>query len=193
MRNLLNRWTVKSAVVLGLSLAATGIASAQATAAGGRSAEVAPFFQATSITPDWGSEKNFGYAFGVDYTRLTRGVGSPALEFRMTRSNGLRVDENTFAGGFKLVSYAYGFYPYATFLIGRGTINIHPGGPSLATNSGMMYTMGGGADFRVRPNIKLRADFTQQNWSFAPHRLTPVALSIGVSYTLPFGQGGISQ
>ena len=82
MRNLLHR----SIVILGLLLATTQIASAQAIVSAERGAEISAFGQATYISPDWGQKDNLGYTLGVDYTRFIRSIVQPSLE------NGTRHD-----------------------------------------------------------------------------------------------------
>lgn len=191
MRNLINRWILVPAVLLGAALVAPRSVSAQAVPVGTRSGDIAPFFTMTSVSPDWGSERNTGFTAGIDYSRLSRGVGQPAIEFRVMSANGLRVNEFSYGGGLKFQSSPFGaIQPYATMLAGFGTINIHPGGPTLTTQTAFMYALGGGLDIQVRPNIKLKADFLQQTWSFSPNHLTPVGLSIGASYSIPFGGFG---
>lgn len=188
MRNQINRWIVLPALLLGAALLGPRSASAQAIPVGTRSGDVSPFFTMTSVTPDWGSQRNMGYAAGIDITRLSRGIGQSAIEFRVMDNTGIRVNEFSYGGGLKLQGNPIGnVRPYATMLAGFGTINIHPGGPTLTTQTDFMYALGGGLDIQVRPNIKLKADFLQETWSFAPNKLTPVALSIGASYSIPFG------
>src|SRR5271167_2888023 len=102
MRNLLNHWTTKSALYLGISLAATGIASAQASVTAQRGAEIAPWVQTTYLRPDWGQPNNIGYTVGADYTRFIRSVVQPSLEVRYNRANGTQVSESSFTGGIKL-------------------------------------------------------------------------------------------
>lgn len=192
MRNLL-RSTVLPAALLALAFCASHTAAAQAIPTADRPTEIAPFFTATSVSPDWGSERDTGYTAGLDYTRLAR-VGQPALEFRVTSVTGIRVDEFSYGGGLKLQSASFGIVrPYATMLAGIGSINIHPGGPTISKSTNFMYALGGGFDVKLRSTFKLKADFLQQTWSFKPDHLTPIAVSIGLSYTLPLGQQPVSQ
>lgn len=194
MRNALNRWTVLPTVLLALAVAGVRSSAAQAVPVGTRGSDVAPFFAVTTVSPDWGASRNFGYTAGVDYTRLSRGVGQPGLEFRVSSATGLRVDEFSYAGGLKLQGGSYGpVRPYATMLVGMGTINIHPGGPSLAKETSFLYALGGGLEIQLPSAFKVKADFLQQTWSFSPNGLTPVALSIGLSYSLPVRNGGFRQ
>lgn len=194
MCNISNRWTVLPTLLLALVLfGGARSSSAQAMPVGTRTSEVAPFFTMTSVLPDWGASRNFGYTAGVDYTRLSRGVAQPGLEFRVSSATGLRVDEFSYAGGLKFQGGGFGVIrPYATMLAGIGTINIHPGGPTLAKDTDFLYALGGGFDVQLHSAFKLKVDFLQQTWSFAPNRLTPIALSFGVAYTLPM-RGSVAQ
>src|ERR1019366_2777155 len=98
MRNLLHRCTPKAALFLGVLLAATQVASAQAVVTGQRSAELVPFAMTTLITPDYGQAHNIGYTVGVDYTRFIRSIVQPSLEFRYTHANGSQVNERSYGG-----------------------------------------------------------------------------------------------
>jgi hypothetical protein len=190
MRKLLNHWITKSAVLLGVSLTATAVASAQAVETAQRGAEITPFFQTTILRPDWGPTNNFGYTFGVDYTRFIRSIVQPSLELRMSHAGGQTVGETSYVVGLKLQTYALPFHPYATFLAGNGAITfMHPVGDYYSDGS-FIYSLGGGAEFKVYSSLKLRVDFTEQHWNIPPV-LTPVTLSVGVAYSLPFRRGPI--
>jgi len=171
-------------------LASAGIVSAQALITAGRGSEIAPFAQTTLIYPDWGPNRNFGYTVGIDYTRYIRSIVQPSIEIRLTGANGKAVNEHTYTGGLKLQTTIHGVHPYATILAGYGTIAFnYPNGSYTGDNS-VIYSLGGGADFHVTSQCKLRLDFSQQEWNLGTNAsLTPVALSVGVSYALPFHNG----
>jgi opacity protein-like surface antigen len=192
MRNLLSNWTTKSALFLGISLAATGIASAQATVVGERGAELAPFITTTYLSPDWGQKNNLGFTAGVDYTRFIRSIVQPSLEFRMTSADGLNVGEKTYLGGFKLQTTVHGVHPYAVVLGGNGDIVFHhQEAQGYTTDNSFVLSVGGGAEFNVLPQWKVRADFTEQHWNLEPQILTPKVFSVGVAYSIAFhGNGG---
>jgi hypothetical protein len=190
MRDLLNHWSLKSALCLGISLATTGIVSAQAIVTAQRGAELAPFFETTLLTPDWGPTNNIGYTAGVDYTRYLRSIVQPGIELRFANANGLTVSERSFTGGLKLGTTVYGLHPYATLLAGTGTITFtHPIDTYLFDTS-FVYSIGAGMEFGLPHGWKMRTDFVQQNWNLDPHQLTPIALSVGFSYRVPFRAGG---
>jgi hypothetical protein len=188
MRKLLSNLTMKSAFILGISLAATGIASAQATVVGQRGAELAPFIQTTLLAPDWGQAHNIGITAGVDYTRFIRSsLFQPSLELRVVSADGANVGERSYLGGFKLQTTIHGIRPYAVVLAGDGQITFHnQAAQGYTSDDSFVYSLGGGAEFNVLPQWKLRADFTQQHWNLEPQLLTPMAFSVGVAYSIAF-------
>jgi len=193
MRNLLQNWTSKSALCLGISLAATAAASAQAMSVAQRGAEIAPFAQTTLLQPDWGPTANLGYTAGLDYTRFIRSIVQPSLELRVTSANGSTVSEHTYSGGLKLQTTIHRIHPYGVFLVGAGVIDFtHPtmssNGP-YASDDSKVYSVGGGAQFDVLSQWQLRLEFTQQHWNIEPQILTPQTLSVGVAYRIPFRKG----
>jgi opacity protein-like surface antigen len=191
MRKLLNHWTTKSLILLGVSLAATAVASAQAVETAQRGAEITPFFQTTLLRPDYGPTNNLGYTIGVDYTRFIRSIVQPSLELRVNHAPGLTVGETGYLGGLKLQASAFGIHPYGTFLAGSGTITFtHPIGYYYSDGS-FIWSLGGGAEFNVTSAVKLRADFSQQHWNIDPPVLTPMTFSMGVSYSLAFHRGEV--
>jgi hypothetical protein len=179
MRNLLHR----SIVILGVLLAATQVAPAQAIVSAQRGAEFSAFGQATYITPDWGQKNNFGYTLGVDYTRFIRSIVQPSIEFRITRANGDDVSERSYAGGLKLAAGSFrGVEPYITVLLGHGNIDMHHATSNYVGDSGMIYSLGGGGEFNVTSKIKARVDVTRQSWYLSPNVLNPWTYSVGASY-----------
>jgi opacity protein-like surface antigen len=190
MRNPLNHWKSNLAMTLGLLVAAPAVVSAQAIVTAQRGAEIAPFVQTTILNPDYGHPENVGYTVGVDYTRFLRSIVQPSLEVRYVSANGATVDEHSITGGLKLGVTVHGIHPYATLLAGTGGITfVHPS-PGYPSDTAAIYSIGAGADFNVLPNWKLRADFLHQNWNLDPNSLTPMVLSVGVSYSIPFRGGG---
>jgi len=142
-----------------------------------RGGEFAPFVQTTLLSPDWGPTSNVGYTIGVDYTRFIRSIVQPSLEVRMTSANGSTVGERSYIGGLKLQTTIHGIHPYFTLLGGEGRTFI--------------YSLGGGAIIPIHSQLDLRLDFTHQQWNIDPQTLTPVTLSVGVAYRLPFHNGRV--
>ena len=190
MRNLLNHWTTKTALSLGIAIAATGMASAQASVTAQRGAEISPFIQTTLLRPDWGQTNNIGYTVGVDYTRFIHSIVQPSLELRMTGANGKNVGEKSYLGGFKLAATVHGVHPYATLLAGTGGITFMNPVDSYGSDTSFVYALGGGLEFSVLQQWKVRADFAQQHWDLDPQLLTPITMSVGIAYSIPFHGGG---
>lgn len=190
MRNVLQHWFTKSAFSLGIALAGTAVASAQATLAAQRGAELAPFVQTTMVSPDWGPTYNLGFTAGLDYTRYIHSIVQPSLEVRFNDAPGSTVSEHSFVGGLKLAIPFGRIIPYGTMLAGNGTITFaHPSGNYLSDNS-FIYALGGGADIAVLPQWKVRLDYSAQTWNVGQNGLTPRAFSLGVSYVIPFRGSG---
>ena len=136
----LNHWAGKTVILLAASLAVPAAASAQAAVTAQRGAEIAPFVQASIITPDWGPQHNIGYTVGIDYTRLISGIIQPSLELRYISANGLTVDEHSITGGFKIATSVRNIHPYATLLAGTGGILfVHPV-PGYPSDTAYIYS-----------------------------------------------------
>lgn len=192
MRKLQHRSIWKSAVLLVVLLAVTRAASAQALLTAQRSTEITPFAQATLLNPDWGPTTNFGYTFGLDYTHFIRSpFVQPSLEFRYTRANGTTVNERSYSGGFKFQTTIHGIHPYATILVGHGNIDFNYPNNGYQGDNSLVYSFGGGAEFNVTPQWKLRLDLTSQHWSLDPLTLTPMTYAAGIAYSLPFHSGRV--
>jgi opacity protein-like surface antigen len=185
---------MKAALCLGITLAATGIAPAQAAVTAQRGAEIAPFFMTTQLHPDFGQPNNVGFSAGVDYTRFIQSIIQPSIELRYTNANGQQVGEHTFTGGLKLQTTIHRLHPYATLLGGTAGITFaHPVGAGYKSDNCFVYAFGGGVDLNLLQSWKVRADFSQQHWDLDPTILTPMTLSIGIAYSIPFHGGGWSH
>lgn len=176
----------KTALLLGILLAAIRVVSAQAIVTAQRSIEVAPFAQTTLVRPDWGPTSNLGYTAGIDVTRFIRSsLLQPAFEFRYTHANGSTVNERSYAAGIRLQTAVHGVHPYATLLVGHGNIDMNYPDNGYNSDNSIIYAYGGGADFNVISHWKLRLDLTSQHWNIGPQSLTPMTLGVGIAYTLP--------
>jgi opacity protein-like surface antigen len=192
MRKVLNRWTVNAAALLGLSLASTGIAAAQATAAATRLAEVNAFGGIGITNPDYGQKKSSGYMAGFEYNRITNGMVAPGLQFRFTGTSGNTVALKSYMTGMSFWGApVHGIHPYMNALVGYGSISYISSLVTRRPETDFVYGLGGGAEIPIRRNLMVRADFLQQTWSYKPHNLTPTALTIGVSYTVLGGRTGV--
>jgi hypothetical protein len=82
--------------------------------------------------------------------------------------------------------------PYVKGMYGRGIFNFPPYandqiGPASANLAYNLFALGGGADYRLKPYLNLRADYEWQKWGSDPYGLfpngiTPQLLSIGAAY-----------
>ncbi len=172
-------------------VASTRIASAQAMEAAQRGGEIAPFIQTTLLSPDWGPTNNVGYTVGVDYTHFIRSIVQPSLELRMISANGRTVGERSYIGGLKLQTTIHGIHPYFTLLGGEGTISFTNSTSSYRGDNSFVYSLGAGATIPIHAQLDLRLDFTHQQWNIDPQTLTPVTLSAGIAYRLPFHNGRV--
>jgi hypothetical protein len=179
------------AMFLGVWSAGIGDAAGQARASAQRRFEVAPFAQATYLSPNYSQPSTFGYAAGVDITPflLRLHVFQPALELRFTGDSGPAAHEYTYSGGLKAAIVFHGMRPYATLL--RGLDAIYFTHPTMASNgpythdSSRMFSFGGGAEFDVGPSWQVRVDYSKQYWALDQPFLRPYAVSLGVTYRIP--------
>ena len=181
--------TLRCSLFLGLSLALAPAARAQALIVAGRSTAVTPFGEMSVVSPDWGQTHNLGYTVGVDYTHFIHLPVQPSFEARATTANGTTVNERTYLGGFQLQTEVRRIYPYVTFLGGYAGIHYNYFNGGYTGDHALIYSLGGGADIPFARSLRARIDFTRQFWNIAPQTLNPVALSVGIAYTLP-GRGG---
>jgi hypothetical protein len=185
---------VIAALCLGLAIANTGTAAAQALATASRSFAMAPFAQGTYMTqPGYSQPANLGFAAGLDIAPpISFGALRPSVELRVTADSGSAAREYTYTPGIKLATVIHGIRPYATVLGGAGTVYFdHPsvqGHKGLyAHDSSPMLSLGGGAEFDISRVWQLRLDYTRQFWALnqnfvANLPLGPSAFSIGASY-----------
>lgn len=103
------------------------------------------------------------------------------FDFRHNRSSAdSTVYERTYEIGPRVYLTRGAFEPYGKVLIGRGVYNFHNSIANVAYN---IYTFGGGADFRVRRSLNIRADYEFQNWAGFPlGTLHPNVFTVGVAY-----------
>jgi opacity protein-like surface antigen len=90
------------------------------------------------------------------------------------------VYERTYEIGPRLYALRGSFEPYAKALYGRGVYNFSNNTANLAYN---IYTVGGGADFRVTQSLNLRGDYEYQTWpGFPIAALHPSVVTVGVAF-----------
>jgi opacity protein-like surface antigen len=90
------------------------------------------------------------------------------------------VYERTYEIGPRLYALRGAFEPYAKALYGRGDYNFSHNIANIAYN---IYTVGGGADFRVTRSLKIRGDYEYQTWpGFPIAALHPSVVTIGLAF-----------
>ena len=114
------------------------------------------------------------------------------LNFNQADARSPRTEyERTYeVGGRYFVHYGR-LKPYIKGMYGRGVFNFppypnDPTGPASANLAYNLFALGGGADFRLKSYLNLRADYEWQKWSsdqfLLPNGITPQFLSIGAAY-----------
>jgi opacity protein-like surface antigen len=90
------------------------------------------------------------------------------------------VYERTYEIGPRLYVLRGGFAPYAKAMYGRGVYNFSNSVANIAYN---IYTVGGGADYRVTRSLNVRGDYEYQTWpGFPLATLHPSVVTIGVAF-----------
>jgi len=189
MTNLLHRSIRNAALLSGIVLGAVHAAAGQAVATGGRGAELSPFAFATVVAPDYGQPHNVGYTLGIDYTHFIRFILQPSVEVRFARASGQQINENSFGGGLKFHTNIGRVRPYAAALIGQGNLTFHHMGVNTKIDKSTAFWYGGGAEYEVNSQWRIRGEFMQQYWDLAPGSITPSTFSVGFAYTIPFRHG----
>jgi hypothetical protein len=130
--------------------------------------------------------KGFGFYTTLDFRRH---FGIEGEFHHLDDPNAARgIYERTYEVGPRYVLHYGRLAPYAKFMIGRGVFNFppspaNPAGGSVANLAYNMWAGGLGADYRIRPSIKLRVDYEFQRWAgFPPNGLSPGVFSLGVAY-----------
>jgi opacity protein-like surface antigen len=114
------------------------------------------------------------------------------LNFNQTNALSPKTEyERTYeVGGRYFVHYGR-LKPYVKGMYGRGVFNFppnpaNPTGPAEANLAYNLFALGGGADFRLKPYLNIRADYEWQKWAgdqfLLPNGITPQLFSLGVAY-----------
>jgi hypothetical protein len=130
--------------------------------------------------------RGFGFYTTLDFRRH---FGIEAEFHQLDDPNAAQsIYERTYEVGPRYVLHYGPLAPYAKFMIGRGVFNFprSPTNPAAGSVANLAYNIwagGLGADYRIRPSIKVRIDYEFQRWSgFPPNGLSPRVLSLGVAY-----------
>jgi hypothetical protein len=134
----------------------------------------------STANSDYGQRFNGGAAY-FDFDFLPHYGVTGEFHFVQGSNN---IYEKTYEVGGRYYRTYGKVAPFAKVLYGRGVFNFPtlPDGftANLAYN---LIAIGGGADFRVKPYLYVRADWEYQEWfNFAQSSLTPSILTIGAAY-----------
>jgi opacity protein-like surface antigen len=167
----------------------------------------------SNMSPGRGNGYMIGYAVWADYRPqfIVQRVQGLSIEGQVRylgfdrSSTQAGLIERTFGGG---ATYTWrhfrNFRPYGKAMIGYGTINFPPvvslvtdppstpGGPTpFATqtvydyDSRVMYTLGGGIQYRIKNSVWVRADYEYEMWpGLLGGTLKPQGVTIGVQYDM---------
>jgi opacity protein-like surface antigen len=119
---------------------------------------------------------------GVAYTTFDiRPHLGAEFSFRQNKSTtDSTVYERTYEIGPRIYVLKGRFEPYAKALYGRGVYNFSNNVANIAYN---IYTLGGGADYRVTRSLNVRVDYEYQTWpGFPLATLHPSVITLGVAY-----------
>jgi opacity protein-like surface antigen len=159
-------------------------------------AQVAPAMQAPRFNlqvggefsifkPDFGAQSLLGIGAYADLD-LPRWIGVEAeartLSFNKYQ-NKLRMDSGSGGARF-FFPYHQRLVPYAKGLIGFGSIDFPFHGP-YDHDTMLLYTIGGGADYKLSHRISIRGEYEYQFWpDFLGKGLSPHGVNIGASYRI---------
>ncbi len=134
------------------------------------------------LTPDYGAGHVQGFSFWADYD-IRKWIGvefSAHLGSIITPGD---IAEDSYMVGPRLMYHKRNFTLYGKFLVGRATITNQDYDVSSSYNA---YAVGAGLEYRATRRVNVRIlDFEEQNWpDFQPSALSPVAVTIGVSYII---------
>ena len=135
------------------------------------------------LNNDYSDRKNGGISIWADYD-FTRLVG---VEVRAHFGGIITPDdigENSYLVGPRVMYHKRKFTGYADILLGRGTITNQLFNQSSSYN--IVPAFGGGLEYRVSHKLNIRVvDLEIQKWpDFEPHTLSPLAITVGLSYII---------
>jgi opacity protein-like surface antigen len=196
-------WNLPLAVFLGITMVQlVQVAEAQVTpsARGGNNLPLVIGGGVSDYSLDWGpGQRMLGVTAWADWDYLghyhfLRGVGIEAegTDLNFDRpANIPRMRHDTGEGG---VTYTLRRFrnlaPYAKLLVGIGSIDFpaSPAFPNYTHDTFLVFSPGGGAEYRIYPHVWLRADYEYQFWNhtFGPHDLNPNGITVGATYHFGF-------
>jgi hypothetical protein len=173
--------SLRYALMGALLAGGSGFARAQALVTASRAGDIQVGGGFSAVRPDYEPTTIKGGTFYADYDfRPHIGV---EVDFHQVSDSQTKLYERSYeVGGRYLLKHYGSMTPYIKGLYGRGVLNFPYNNGNIAYN---MFVGGGGADFRVKSWLNVRADFEYQNWLSGPgiaHGLTPLVGTVGVAY-----------
>lgn len=161
--------------------------NAQATTTASKTTDVAVFGGFSTVTPDYGEDRDNGFTFGASATRYFKFPIKPGVEARYTFSQGPLVNEHFLLFGAR-AQYDYKrFHPYADFLVGHGSMGYNFANPTNDSSGGFVKSPGFGVDIDVFRNFQLKADYQHEMWNLgSSYSLSPNIVTFGVTWRIPF-------
>jgi opacity protein-like surface antigen len=107
-------------------------------------------------------------------------LGVEAEFHQVNHTGGYQSFQRTYEIGGRYLRTYGPLVPYVKAMVGRGQF-LYPYGETEANYT--MYAGGAGADFKLGPYLRVRAEYELQKWTSFPNGgLTPQIITIGVAY-----------
>lgn len=166
-------------LALALLLSGASVLHAQATSTASRAGDLQIGVGYTSAKPDYGQQTFHGVVAYVDFDRHSH-FGFEAQFHQVNSNNNDQSYQRTYEIGGRYFRTYGPLLPYLKVMIGRGDFKYPFGQTDLSYN---LYAGAIGADYKLGPHLRLRADYEMQRWSGFPNEsLTPKLLSFAVAY-----------
>ena len=152
---------------------------AQATPTASRAGDLQVGVGYTLDRPDYGQQSFHGFAAYADFD-LRSNLGLEAEFHQANTPTNNQSSQRTYEIGGRYLRTYGALVPYLKVMFGRGDFNYPFGQTDLAYN---LLAGGIGADYKLGPSLRLRAEYEYQNWySFSPNGLTPQLVTFGIAY-----------
>jgi hypothetical protein len=137
--------------------------------------------------PDYIPQTFQGFAAYGDFDFRPH-FGVEAEFHQVNHTSGYQSFERTYEIGGRYLRTYGPLVPYVKAMIGHGDFGYPYGETELGYT---MYAGGAGADFKLGPYLRIRADYEFQRWTSFPNGgLTPQIVTIGIAYHLA-GKPGV--
>lgn len=165
--------------VLALPLAAPPALLAQSLPAAARVGDLQIGAGYASARPDYIQQTFRGLTVYADFDPRPH-FGVEAEFHQAGSTTGNQIFERTYEIGPRYLRTYGPFVPYVKAMIGRGDFNYPYGLAELSYN---LFAAGAGADVKLGPWFRVRAEYEYQRWrSFPNGGLAPQIVTIGVAY-----------